>query len=254
MLYDLQRTYSDHMLFYWTNAAGDFNFPGFAPLQQVDINDVPRTAQEIFEKYWMETSGTYEYVATFEGMFGLAFGYIFDYGILEETGIVEEGKFSYLREDQKQKKAEFLHAAVKAAAEEMAVPFDHVLFGEDTDPTGDEILIFIPYENLINYKRDVKGDFYDEAGNFCFSPEQIGGTLNDLVEKKIKEKVDGMMKTFTVGFAVEGRYYVTVKALNAEDAKERAMNEVFDADFGDLEDIDSDPINAEDERGNLVDF
>ena len=33
MLYDLQRTYSDHMLFYWTNAAGDFNFPGFAPLQ-----------------------------------------------------------------------------------------------------------------------------------------------------------------------------------------------------------------------------
>ena len=64
---------------------------------------------------------------------------------------------------------------------------------------------------------------------------------------------DGLAE-FTVGFAVDGRYYAHVRAKDPDEAKSRANDAFMDADFGELECIDSKPINCEDDAGNVTDY
>lgn len=59
---------------------------------------------------------------------------------------------------------------------------------------------------------------------------------------------------YIVSFAVDGRAYISVDANNVKEAKEKASQELCDVDFGELEWIDWDAVNAEDEDGNLTDF
>ena len=53
-------------------------------------------------------------------------------------------------------------------------------------------------------------------------------------------------REYEVGLRVEGRYYTKVKASSFEEARELAIDNYSDADFGELEDIDCDVINAVD--------
>ena len=59
---------------------------------------------------------------------------------------------------------------------------------------------------------------------------------------------------YEVSVAVEGRVTVVVETDSFEEAKNIAYNEVCDIDFGKLEDIDWQVVNAEDEDGNFVDY
>lgn len=59
---------------------------------------------------------------------------------------------------------------------------------------------------------------------------------------------------YTVSIAVNGRTDVIVEAENFEEAKKKACEEVCDIDFGALECIEWQAINAEDEKGNFVDY
>lgn len=56
------------------------------------------------------------------------------------------------------------------------------------------------------------------------------------------------MKTYNVEVAVLGFYNTTVMAENEEEAKEKAILDADDADFGMLEYIDYDEINVEEEE------
>ena len=57
---------------------------------------------------------------------------------------------------------------------------------------------------------------------------------------------------YYVTFRVDGRYIVGVEAENEHEAISEAAEKYFDADFGELGDIDADPIMVEDENGNYV--
>ena len=59
---------------------------------------------------------------------------------------------------------------------------------------------------------------------------------------------------YTVSIAVNGRVDIEVDADNLEDAKAKACSEVCDVDFGKLECIDWEAVNAEDENGVLTDY
>lgn len=59
---------------------------------------------------------------------------------------------------------------------------------------------------------------------------------------------------YYVRIAVEGRVEVEVEADSFEEAKEKACNKVYDMDFGELEDIDWQAVNAETENGKHKDF
>lgn len=59
------------------------------------------------------------------------------------------------------------------------------------------------------------------------------------------------MKYYVV-HKVEARYRTEVEAENLEDAKKKADENFFDADFGDAEDIDGEITMVEDENGNYL--
>lgn len=45
------------------------------------------------------------------------------------------------------------------------------------------------------------------------------------------------MRKYCVGYKVEGRYYAYVEAESVDEARKKAEEEFYDADFGELEDI-----------------
>lgn len=67
------------------------------------------------------------------------------------------------------------------------------------------------------------------------------------------EKLKGE-QTYDVGMKVEGRFYAFVRAKDLEEARKKAREAYEDADFGDLECIDMEVINATDSNGNIHDY
>lgn len=59
---------------------------------------------------------------------------------------------------------------------------------------------------------------------------------------------------FTVKLAVKGRAYVTVEATDFDEAKEKACEEGCELDFGPLENIEWEAVNAEREDGQCKDY
>ena len=60
------------------------------------------------------------------------------------------------------------------------------------------------------------------------------------------------MGTFYVTYKVEARYIAKVRAGSLDEAKALAEDMFCEADFGDAEDIDGEPIIIEDEDGSFV--
>ena len=59
---------------------------------------------------------------------------------------------------------------------------------------------------------------------------------------------------YYVNVAVKGSACVTVEAENFEEAKKKAEDKLFEIDFGFLETIDWDAVNAEAEDGTYIDY
>lgn len=59
---------------------------------------------------------------------------------------------------------------------------------------------------------------------------------------------------YYVTMAIDGRFTCEVEANGLDEAKEKAIEEYYDADFGVLECIEAQAVNAEDEDGNLYDY
>lgn len=61
-------------------------------------------------------------------------------------------------------------------------------------------------------------------------------------------------QVYEVSIRVDGRYHVTVRAASLEEARARANEAVVDANFGELECIEWEAINATDEEDNIHDY
>ena len=59
---------------------------------------------------------------------------------------------------------------------------------------------------------------------------------------------------YVVGIAVDGRVYIEVEANNFNEATEKAIDIFEEMDFGQLENIEAEVINAEDENGKFKNF
>lgn len=68
--------------------------------------------------------------------------------------------------------------------------------------------------------------------------------LDDPATEKIPAEDDGL-ENYEVTLAVDARCYLSVRAANFEDAKDKSVLKVLDADFGDLESVGVVPVNAE---------
>lgn len=62
------------------------------------------------------------------------------------------------------------------------------------------------------------------------------------------------LKPYIVSIAVDARAGVKVYATNPDDAKGKAMSEFMDFQCGDLEIVDTSPVNCEGPDGKLTDY
>lgn len=59
-------------------------------------------------------------------------------------------------------------------------------------------------------------------------------------------------KKYYVNFAVNGRFCAEVSGKDLKTIEKAGWNALYEADFGDAEDIDSKLISIEDEEGNII--
>lgn len=126
-------------MFYWCNAAGDINLPGDSRKSGLIVyhesDELPQKARDLYEHYWTECGSTMEYVIQLSGHTGYAFAFLFDDDWLEELSVQRE---------------HFRKIARYIIEEKLNAPaFSNciMIYGEDTDPDGDEYMICVLYEN-----------------------------------------------------------------------------------------------------------
>ena len=127
-------------IYYWTNATGDIFVPGLDRTKGGREDDLPGKAKLIYQFYWDELSSAHKCVVCLNGVYGIMLEWLFDWSWLKDMGL------SPLDD----KVVAAFHKAVKLTAETFvppaeAVGIDSVLYGELTDPDGDEIVMFVPF-------------------------------------------------------------------------------------------------------------
>lgn len=147
----LNEAYEDKnsIFWYWCNACGEINTPGADRMAVGDVEDMPAPVQDIYENFWTELYELTCYVVQYNAQNGLALCALLDDSYIKD--LVEGSKLLKDYAEGEPFIATIRRIAGKMAAQHMAelVPEgDKVLFGDDTDPDGDEILIFIPQKNL----------------------------------------------------------------------------------------------------------
>lgn len=155
-LYDMKR------IMYWCNACGDVNLPGDpeSPAISLHADDMlPDRIRTLYDKFWSEGWGVPLYVVTIDGIDGMAAVYLLDRSwfddILDETGYA-----SVLSQEEAWKVFTTCaknYASKLAAKTEAGKELEHasILFGDDTDPDGPEIMLFVPAEHCEEKLNDI---------------------------------------------------------------------------------------------------
>ena len=176
MMVSLNEIYAKNAMWYWCNSAGDINIPGFSPVSMLSNgskDDLPAKARELYDTVWCETGYTHRYVVCLDGIYGIALGYLFDYPDGEMMPNDEVHAF---------------HASVEKTAvfieDRLNEKFHgvQVLYGRETDPDGDEIIVFIPYE-MRDYVQPVDDTMEFEilpSANCLVEDPSAGGSAEEL--------------------------------------------------------------------------
>lgn len=135
----LNEIYEKESFMYWCNAMGEINNPydtTCSPDAMTDITVMPPREQEL---YGMKQSDGQEYVVSWNYRAYIAYTALFDY--------------EYLMDVMPDNTDEERVNALEAYAESLTCPGCEILYGENTDPDGHEIILMIPYD-----KRGIKDD------------------------------------------------------------------------------------------------
>ena len=139
---------------YWCNCLGELNIPGKDTVGSEE--ELPADIRELYEGTWgtvSERYGVNAYVISFDNKPGIGLTWLFD---------------SEFQKTRKYASDEAAMAAVKTIAEHIqaAFPQADVFVGENTDPDGHEIVLFIPAGYVQKFQQEAAvniGDiYYDE--------------------------------------------------------------------------------------------
>lgn len=137
----LNKVYEEGSLFYWCNATGDVNMPG-DPKGCIIIHkpeELPPIPHELYDTYFSEGDGAYNYVVNYKGAPAYAFGFLFTNEWINETLKLGDSPVYTFQE--------IVEKAVNDVFGNDELFRDcYFLYGEGTDPTGCELLIVVPYE------------------------------------------------------------------------------------------------------------
>lgn len=156
----LNEVYKNEELFYYCNACGDINIPGKDTFWDSTVDELPRSARELYENYWMEGAGLCMYVVEYKCETAMAVTALFDYGYREDlTG-----------DGIDVTDAEFFEAVKATAIRYRNAMQYETLVGKDTDPDGHEIVFILPYsvcENAPDIAAFIGDHIYKDFEHFC---------------------------------------------------------------------------------------
>lgn len=168
MLKLLKEAYEKESLYYWCNSTGEINMPGYRPLATPEPEVLPPLVKTVYDNFWAEGRGALEYVVTYNGETGLMLVWHFSISWLKDLNI--------LNRENEQAVLSALSLIVRIAAEALADEQEHeVLYGEHTDPDGDEILLFLPLDDLTrdpntrHFLMDNHGEAVDAMGKRLYA-------------------------------------------------------------------------------------
>ena len=137
MIKSLNKAYQTNSMYYWCNAEGEINYPGFG-YATADSEQLPVAVKELYERYQFSMGcDAHIYTVTYSGVDGMLLTTMFNSGCMDVK-------------DAKQKARKSLRS-IAMELYKQCEPWGTVLFGEDTDPEGDEIALFVPAEECASH-------------------------------------------------------------------------------------------------------
>ena len=149
---------SKHRMHYWCNACGEINLPSDNGAIIIhDDTELPMNPLHLYETFWAEGSGCQEYVVTLDEVDGMALGFLLDKSYKEDilTGMGLDSVATHL---------DAFTTAAKQTANWLAGAIQQdisILLGLDTDPDGDEILVFIPEPLCEGHYKELRSQVID---------------------------------------------------------------------------------------------
>lgn len=144
----LNEIYKKDELFYWCNCLGEINMPGDGHFIVHKAEELPPRYFELYEKYQMETDECHRYVVSFRGRPGMLLTalhveeYYFDVLNMESRPATLDGIMA--RECIRKIAALLVMRQCEKMSHDKRLDGCIPIFGEDTDPDGHELALFIP--------------------------------------------------------------------------------------------------------------
>lgn len=172
MVINLNEVYREELMYYWCNRSGEINMPGYRRFTLSSADMLPPVAKYVYDNFCLGECYAGEYVVTYNGETGLALGWLFDYSWLEDLGV--------LPADNEVEVKDAFHKAVRDAADVLTIACSYpVLYGMDTDPDGDEILVFLSSDILMGDKTKAM----EEIHRLAVGKDSVGERLYERVKK-----------------------------------------------------------------------
>lgn len=170
---DLNELYKENKMFYHCNACGDINISGKDSLYCGSPEEMPAEARELYETVWSEGSCWPQYVVSLDGRTGMALS------IVIETAYVVS--LAAAGPSEMEKVYDTAIAVGKKVAQQLLerLPCGEVYYGEDGDPCGDEVVIYLEKDKCAEYWDQIL-DAPEEFGFFTKFEEQFAQALNSL--------------------------------------------------------------------------
>lgn len=166
----LNDIYEKEELFYWCNCCCDVNMPGDSSFSIHSPDELPPRYYELYEKYQTEDSGCYRYVVSFRGHPGMLLVALHDDGYYDDI-LSKKEPMAFKKEIlMKECARKFTALLVLNQCEKMSKDkrLDGCvsIFGENTDPDGHELALFIPEEAAFNIDK-----FQEVFLEYCWTKE-----------------------------------------------------------------------------------
>ncbi len=140
MIKSLNKAYQTDSMYYWCNAEGEVNYPG-SGFSTGDSERLPAAVKELYEHYQSSPGCDANlYTVTYSGEDGMLLTTMFNSNWMDVPAV----------KDAKQKARKALRS-IATELTRQCKPWGTVLFGEDTDPEGDEIALFVPAQECASH-------------------------------------------------------------------------------------------------------
>ena len=171
---DYQEAIDTNRLYFWCNSIGEINAVASKPACIGTEDDLPEKAKTLYQKYFDEATAARKYIVSTEDGYGLMLWLILDRYWIDVTfgdGTVSDALLSEVGK-------EVLSELEAKYADKHIVAY----YGAGTDSDGDEAMVYVPYDTLLD--ADVSVESLNKLA------EKEYPVFYDAVEERIRKRLE----------------------------------------------------------------